>query len=26
MNENYDPEKAKSYIIDEIDHKMSMIS
>jgi hypothetical protein len=26
MNESYDPEKAKTYIVDEIDHKMSMIS
>lgn len=26
MNESYDPEKAKTYIIDEIDHKLSMIS
>lgn len=26
MNESYDPDKAKTYIIDEIDHKLSMIS
>ena len=26
MNESYDPYKAKTYIIDEIDHKLSIIS
>lgn len=26
MNDSYDPEKAKTYIVDEIDHKLSMIS
>ena len=26
MNENYDPEKANTFIVDEIDYKLSMIS